>query len=77
MQTIQVHLVTWLPYTVAEMVCYCGEEGECYTIFLNANLTHERLCEAYDHALAHIENNDFDSIVPVQDIELIRHDIAI
>ena len=73
MQTIQVHLVTWLPYTVAEMVCYCEDNGDCYTIFLNANLSHERLIKAYHHAMSHIDNNDFESMLPVQEIEAIRH----
>ena len=31
-----------------------------YTIILNARLSHERQLEAYEHALKHIQNDDFE-----------------
>ena len=31
-----------------------------YTIILNARLSHERQLEAYEHALKHIQNGDFE-----------------
>ena len=33
---------------------------DSYTIFINAKLSHERQREAYNHAIEHIKNNDFD-----------------
>ena len=43
-----------------------------YTVFLNARLSHDRLIEAYRHALAHIDNEDFRK-EDVQVIELEAH----
>ena len=43
-----------------------------YTVFLNARLSHDRLIEAYRHALAHIDNEDFRK-EDVQLIELEAH----
>lgn len=43
-----------------------------YTIFLNARMSYERQLEAYQHALEHIQNNDFQKL-DVQQIEAIAH----
>lgn len=43
-------------------------EDDTYTIFINANLSHEKQLEAYAHALRHIQNEDF-SKVDVDSIE--------
>ena len=45
-----------------------------YTIFLNAKFNQEYRAQAYQHALEHIQNGDFDRrIENVQDIELVAH----
>ena len=31
-----------------------------YTIIINSRLSNERQLKAYEHAIKHIENNDFD-----------------
>lgn len=43
-----------------------------YTVFLNARLSHDQLIESYRHALAHIENEDFQK-EDVQEIEMAAH----
>ena len=32
---------------------------DSYTVLLNSRLSHERLLEAYSHAIEHIQNDDF------------------
>ena len=43
-----------------------------YTIFINARLNNESQLEAYNHAMKHIENRDFERF-DVQTIESIAH----
>ena len=43
-----------------------------YTIFLNSRLTHERLLQAYKHALEHIHKQDFEK-QDADAIEAIAH----
>ena len=43
-----------------------------YTIFLNARMSYERQLKAYQHALKHIQNDDFQK-PDVQQIESIAH----
>ncbi len=35
-------------------------KDDSYTIFLNARLSYERQLSAYQHAINHIKNGDFD-----------------
>lgn len=42
-----------------------------YTIILNGRYNDERLKEAYEHELRHIENGDLDEVVSIQEAELI------
>ena len=45
-----------------------------YTIFLNARFNQEYRAQAYQHALEHIQNGDFDRKTEnVQDIEMMAH----
>ena len=46
-----------------------------YTIFINARLNHESQLDAYNHAMKHIENNDFERN-DVQLIEAVAHGTA-
>lgn len=56
---------TPLPPGVNEMVTPC--DGG-YTVYIDSRLSHEKMLEAYKHAVEHIENDDFDKIC-VQEIE--------
>lgn len=60
---------TQLPDDIDEMVtpCFCG-----YTIYINQNLTYEKKLSAYEHAMHHIRNNDFEKH-DVQSIESKAH----
>ena len=59
-----------LPAGVKSFVC--ETEGET-TILLNANLTREQNQISYLHELAHIENSDLRSSLPVNALEELRH----
>lgn len=48
-----------------------NEDGS-YTIFINAGLNRESQLKAYEHAMKHIENDDFQK-TDVQEIEYIAH----
>ena len=48
-----------------------NEDGS-YTILINAKLSDQGRIEAYEHALRHIENDDFDK-TNVQEIESAAH----
>lgn len=60
---------TPLPPGVNEMVTPC--DGG-YTVYIDSRLSHEKVLEAYKHAVEHIENDDFDKIC-VQEIEEEAH----
>jgi len=46
---------------------------EFYTVFLNARHSHERLMEAVEHEMKHIEADDFRGCESIQDIEYKKH----
>lgn len=48
-----------------------NEDGS-YTILINAKLSDQGRIEAYEHALKHIENEDFEKM-NVQEIEFAAH----
>lgn len=52
-----------------------NEDGS-FTILINAKLSHEMRIAAYDHAMKHIENDDF-SKANVQQIEADAHGVII
>lgn len=52
-----------------------NEDGS-YTIFINAKLSDEQRLKSYEHAIKHIEENDF-SKTDVQTIEYVAHNSAI
>lgn len=58
-----------LPNGINEAVipCFCG-----YTIYIGKNLPYEEQVKAYQHALFHIQNDDF-SKMDVQEIESDAH----
>lgn len=50
-----------------------NEDGS-YTIFINARLSYASQLEAYQHAIGHIQNNDFEKS-DVQSIETLAHQL--
>lgn len=75
MDRIQVVLVD-LPVTVRGLtVYYYDEDGQVYyTILINSRLNSKMQCSAYDHEISHIDNHDFDLMLPVEDLEAARHE---
>ena len=48
-------------------------EADFYTILINARLSDQMQCDAYDHEISHINNHDFEHIYPVDELEALRH----
>lgn len=46
-----------------------------FTVLVNAGLSAEAQCAAYDHEIEHINNHDFDCMYDANNLELIRHGI--
>lgn len=59
-----------MPTRVHEAVCPCADG---YTIYLNSRLSYQDRVKAYNHAMKHIENNDFESVEDIQTIEARAH----
>lgn len=55
--TINTQLIN-MDVLIAERVIRNNDDS--YTVLLNSRLSHERLLEAYSHAVEHIQNNDFE-----------------
>lgn len=58
-----------LPDGIDEMISPCLDG---YTIYLDDQLSNEGRLEAYNHALKHIQDNDFEK-TDVQEIEAVAH----
>ncbi|MDQ7095008.1 hypothetical protein REC12_15535 [Desulfosporosinus sp. PR] len=56
-----------LPITVKGMTVTDGEGN--YNVYLNNKLSQNTIIKTYIHELKHIENNDFESIENVANIE--------
>ena len=61
-----------LPTSIHEMVTPCADG---YTIYIADWLDQEHRVAAYEHALTHIRNNDFEKD-NVQEIEMVAHGLA-
>ena len=72
MDNVYVYLRNDLPPGMAEFVTVCPDG---YTVYINAHLDDHHRIRAYEHALKHIENGDFDlyNTKDVQEIELAAH----
>ncbi len=69
-ETIQVILLD-MPGTIKAFTSK-NSDGS-YTIFINAGISHEMQCAAYDHEVEHISNGDFDYFYDVNRLEEERH----
>lgn len=70
MEIIQVFLID-MPTFVDGITVKNSDDS--YTILINAGLSAEGQCAAYDHEMEHINNHDFDNVVDVGALEMIRH----
>ena len=61
-----------LPSSIHEMVTPCADG---YTIYIADWLDQDHRIKAYEHALAHIRNNDFEKD-NVQEIEMVAHGLS-
>lgn len=66
---VNVFLINF-PNSGREMVV--PNEDDTYTVLINARLSHEEQLKAYEHALRHITNEDFNRL-DVQEIETRAH----
>ena len=74
MECVKVMLMS-LPCRVHGLtVYYMDTDGqEYYTILLNSHDSAERNCQTYDHEIKHINNGDFDMMIPIEELETERH----
>jgi hypothetical protein len=66
MDRIYIYLID-LPTKIHEMVTPCADG---YTIYINARLSQTGMVEAYDHAMFHIVNDDFNK----ENVQRIEHE---
>ncbi len=62
------------PNSGKEMVV--KNEDDTYTILINARLSNDGQLKAYQHAMKHIENDDFEK-ADAQQIEAVAHGLAV
>ena len=70
MEIIQVFLVD-LPASIKGVTIRNGDDS--YTILINAGLSAEAQCDAYDHEMEHIMNRDYDYFYDIGILEGVRH----
>ncbi len=74
MEKIQVLLIDLPPRVAGLTAYYYDEDGQVYyTILINARLSDQRQCAAYDHEIAHINNRDFEKMTPADRLEAYAH----
>ena len=73
-EDVFVEVVAFLELPTEEMVIHNADDS--YTIFINANIAHDRQVAAVEHAIEHIRENDFEK-VNVQEIEAKAHHIIV
>ena len=71
MQTILIDI----PSRIHGFTVYSFDGEPNYAIFLNSRLNDEMQRKAYEHELEHINNNDFDCMLPVSALETMRHNL--
>ncbi len=77
MEMVKVYLID-LPERVHGLTIYQFDDGQgYYTIIINSRLSCDMQAAAYDHEIHHINNNDFDNMYHVSEMELLRHDMAV
>ena len=69
MDDVYVYLINMPPH-VHEFVTPCCDG---YTVYIDKKLSADKRTQAYNHALGHIQHNDFSKIL-VGEIEVIAHE---
>jgi hypothetical protein len=65
-----------LPCKVHGLTAYYFEDGQTfYTVFVNARDSIERQHKTLQHELEHIRNDDLCTMLSVQDLEALRHNL--
>ncbi len=65
-----------LPCKVHGLTAYYYEDGQAfYTVFVNAGDSIERQQKTLKHELEHIRNGDLCTMLSVQDLEVLRHNL--
>lgn len=64
-----------IPGSVRGFAVRCWDDGEYYTIVVNANLSEEKKKEVYQHEKDHIENGDFSNVIDASRLEAIAHGV--
>lgn len=74
MERVEVRLID-LPTSIRGFTAYTEDDtGEpVFTIILNARLDLCAQMRTYKHEVQHINNADFDSMIPADRIEAVRH----
>lgn len=73
MEYVQVRLID-LPFDVPGFTVYYFDNGQVfYTMLINAGLNDEQHIETYRHEMNHIDNGDFDRMLPLEKLESERH----
>lgn len=73
-ENVQVKIID-MPYRVHGATAYfIDTSGELfYTVFLNAHDSCEQHHSSYIHEIEHINNGDFSCMIPLEDLEIARH----
>lgn len=73
MEYIKVFFVE-MPLRIHGATIRSFDNGEhFYTILLNKNLSEAMQIAAFDHEMEHINNHDFDAMIPADTLEALRH----
>lgn len=74
MERVEVRLIN-LPTSIRGFTAYTEDDtGEpVFTIILNARMDLNTQTRAYKHEVQHINNADFDSMIPADQLEAARH----
>ena len=73
MEHIKIFIID-LPERIHGLTVRCFDvDGVFYTILINAKLSDQMQCDAYDHEIAHINNGDFDRMWSLDELEALRH----
>lgn len=74
MERIKIYIID-LPYKIHGLTVYSfDEDGQSYfTILINAHDNATTQQRTYDHEIKHIDNYDFDSMLPADRLEGFRH----
>lgn len=74
MDNVFVYIIAMDPLVKEQVV---SNPDGTFSVFINDYLSHERRIKAYNHALSHIRNGDFDKNADVDSIECEAHSAVV